>query len=88
MSDFLEEYATYCKTHGRPDRVELMLCDANAVLRGKWLPGDDEKKLTDGGVRLPLSTYAQHHGGRGRGHRAGYHRRRPPTGASSPLRDR
>ncbi|SPF75534.1 Gamma-glutamylputrescine synthetase PuuA [Aliiroseovarius pelagivivens] len=58
MSDFLEEYATYCKTHGRPDRVELMLCDANAVLRGKWLPGDDEKKLADGAVRLPLSTYA------------------------------
>ncbi|SMR81443.1 glutamate--putrescine ligase [Aliiroseovarius halocynthiae] len=58
MSDFLEEYATFCKTHGRPDRVELMLCDANAVLRGKWLPGDDEKKLTEGAVRLPLSTYA------------------------------
>ncbi|WP_371169203.1 glutamine synthetase family protein [Aliiroseovarius sp. 2305UL8-7] len=58
MSDFLEEYAEYCKAHGRPDRVELMLCDANAVLRGKWLPGDDEKKLADGAVRLPLSTYA------------------------------
>lgn len=58
MSDFLKEYANYCKAHGRPDRVELMLCDANAVLRGKWLPGDDEKKLADGGVRLPLSTYA------------------------------
>ena len=57
MSDFLEEYAQYCKTHGRPDRLELMLCDINAVLRGKWLPGDDEKKLTEGAVRLPHSTY-------------------------------
>ena len=57
MSSFLEEYARYCDTHGRPDRLELMLCDINAVLRGKWLPGDDEQKLTDGAVRLPHSTY-------------------------------
>ncbi len=58
MTDFLAEYAAFCDTHGRPDRVELMLCDINAVLRGKWLPGDDEEKLAEGGVRLPLSTYA------------------------------
>ena len=58
MTDFLSEYAAYCDAHGRPDRVELMLCDLNAVLRGKWLPGDDEVKLAEGGVRLPLSTYA------------------------------
>ena len=55
MSDFLQEYAAYCDTYGRPDRIELMLCDVNAVLRGKWLPGDDEKKLSEGAVRLPLS---------------------------------
>ena len=58
MSDFLKEYAQYCEKHGRPDRIELMLCDINAVLRGKWLPGDDEKKLSEGAVRLPHSTYA------------------------------
>ncbi len=58
MSDFLAEYAAYCEKYGRPDRVELMLSDINAVLRGKWLPGDDEKKIAEGGVRLPLSTYA------------------------------
>lgn len=58
MNEFLTEYAAYCEAHGRPDRVELMLCDINAVLRGKWLPGDDEQKLSEGGVRLPLSTYA------------------------------
>ena len=58
MTDFLAEYAAFCDAHGRPDRVELMLCDINAVLRGKWLPGDDEAKLAEGGVRLPLSTYA------------------------------
>lgn len=57
MSDFLKEYAAYCDKHGRPDRIELMLCDINAVLRGKWLPGDDEKKLSEGAVRLPHSTY-------------------------------
>ncbi|MCB1329889.1 MAG: glutamine synthetase, partial [Maritimibacter sp.] len=58
MTDFLAEYAAFCETHGRPDRVELMLCDINAILRGKWLPGEDETKLAAGGVRLPLSTYA------------------------------
>ncbi len=57
-TDFLSEYASFCTEHGRPDRLELMLCDINAVLRGKWLPGDDEEKLANGGVRLPLSTYA------------------------------
>ncbi|MCP5036765.1 MAG: glutamine synthetase, partial [Rhodobacteraceae bacterium] len=58
MSDFPEEYAGFIAKHGRPDRLELMLCDLNAVLRGKWLPGEDEAKLAEGGVRLPLSTYA------------------------------
>jgi glutamine synthetase len=58
MSDFLTEYAAFCDAHGRPERVELMLCDLNAVMRGKWLPGEDEKKLAEGAVRLPLSTYA------------------------------
>ena len=58
MSAFLDEYARYVARFGRPDRVELMLCDLNAVLRGKWLPGEDEAKLDAGGVRLPLSTYA------------------------------
>ena len=58
MTDFHAEYAAFCETHGRPDRVELMLCDINAILRGKWLPGEDEAKLAGGGVRLPLSTYA------------------------------
>ncbi len=58
MSDFLDEYAEFVAAHGRPERIELMLCDLNAVLRGKWLPGDDEAKLAEGAVRLPLSTYA------------------------------
>ena len=58
MSDFQSEWQDYCKRYGEPDRVELMLCDLNAVLRGKWLPGSEIAKLTDGGVKLPLSTYA------------------------------
>lgn len=58
MKDFLDEYAAFCAEHGRPERVELMMCDINAILRGKWLPGDDEEKLAKGGVRMPLSTYA------------------------------
>ncbi len=58
MSDFSAEYQAYCAEHGTPDRIEMMLCDLNAVLRGKWLPGDEIGKLHDFGVRLPMSTYA------------------------------
>ncbi|MAQ86270.1 MAG: glutamine synthetase [Maritimibacter sp.] len=58
MTSFLDEYAAYTAAHGTPDRIELLLPDINAILRGKWLPGTDAKKLQDGGVRLPLSTYA------------------------------
>ena len=58
MSGFEAEYSTYCDSHGAPDRLELMLCDLNAILRGKWLPGDATGKLANGGVRLPISTYA------------------------------
>lgn len=53
-----QEYQAYCAAHGRPERIELMLCDINAVLRGKWLPGDAIGKLEAGSVRLPYSTYA------------------------------
>lgn len=52
-----DEYESYVARYGRPERIELMLCDINAVLRGKWLPGDAIDKLQKGAVRLPYSTY-------------------------------
>ncbi|MEM9629828.1 MAG: glutamine synthetase family protein [Pseudomonadota bacterium] len=55
---FIEEYNHYCEQYGTPDRIEALLCDINAVLRGKWLSGDGVEKLEKGAVRLPLSTYA------------------------------
>ncbi len=58
MTDFQAEFDAYRNTHGAPDRIELLLCDLNAVLRGKWLPGDQVGKLISGEVRLPISTYA------------------------------
>ena len=58
MTDFQTEYREYCDTYGAPERIELMLCDLNGILRGKWLPGDQVDKLINGGVRLPISTYA------------------------------
>lgn len=58
MSGFAAEYEAYCAEYGTPDRIEMMLCDLNAVLRGKWLPGDEIGKLLSGEVRLPMSTYA------------------------------
>jgi glutamine synthetase len=58
MTEFEAEYQIYCDTYGAPERIELMLCDINAVLRGKWLPGDQVSKFAEGTVKLPLSTYA------------------------------
>ena len=58
MTDFMTEYETYCAKHGTPERIDLMLCDLNAVLRGKWLPSSEVSKLVNGQVRIPLSTYA------------------------------
>jgi glutamine synthetase len=58
MTEFEAEFKAYCDTYGVPERIELMLCDINAVLRGKWLPGDQVSKFAQGAVRLPLSTYA------------------------------
>jgi glutamine synthetase len=58
MNDFMTEYDTYCAQYGVPERIDLMLCDLNAVLRGKWLPASEVSKLVGGKVRLPLSTYA------------------------------
>lgn len=55
---FADEYQAYCKHYGAPERIECLLCDINAVLRGKWLPGDQHEKLSSGKVRLPFSTYA------------------------------
>lgn len=57
-SAFIGEYAEHRARHGEPDRIELLLCDINAILRGKWLPGAEAEKLAEGGTRLPLSTYA------------------------------
>lgn len=58
MSLFRTEFEEFCATHGTPDRLELMLCDLNAILRGKWLPADSIDKFETGAVRLPMSTYA------------------------------
>lgn len=58
MTEFEAEFEAYVNTYGEPERIELMLCDINAVLRGKWLPGDQVAKFKQGAVRLPLSTYA------------------------------
>lgn len=55
---FTDDFQAYCARYGAPERIELMLCDLNAILRGKWLPGDAWEKLEKGQVRLPLSTYA------------------------------
>ncbi len=52
------EVEAYLATHGQPGRVEVMLCDLNGILRGKWLPGDKLEAIGSGAMRLPVSTYA------------------------------
>ncbi|WP_132518062.1 glutamine synthetase family protein [Rhizobium sp. BK376] len=44
------------KTGGGMPRIEVLTIDMNGRLRGKQLPIDAEKKIWEGGVRLPLST--------------------------------
>ncbi len=58
MSSAATEYEAYVAAHGAPERIELLLCDLNAVLRGKWLPPDAIAKLDQGAVRLPVSAHA------------------------------
>lgn len=55
---FLNEYSAYTATHGVPERIEILLSDINGIFRGKWLPGDQPKKLAKGKVKLPFSTCA------------------------------
>lgn len=40
------------------ERMELLFPDMNGVFRGKWIPPESAAKLTEGTVRLPISTYA------------------------------
>ena len=39
------EFEKYCEQYGRPDHIELMLCDLNGIVRGKWHPTDQIDKL-------------------------------------------
>ena len=55
--NLFHEFDKYVSAYGKPDHIELMLCDINGIIRGKWLPADQIEKLVSGGVRLPLSTY-------------------------------
>ncbi|WP_240722518.1 glutamine synthetase family protein [Poseidonocella sp. HB161398] len=55
---FEEEYKAYCAEYGEPERIELLLCDLNGIFRGKWMPGDQWKKIAKGKVRIPYSTCA------------------------------
>ena len=57
MTDFMTEYDLYCTQHGVPERIDLMLCDINAVLRGKWLPSSEVSKLLDNQVRIPSNVW-------------------------------
>ncbi len=40
------------------ERIEALFPTINGIYRGKWLPAKDICKLANGGLRLPISTYA------------------------------
>ena len=39
------------------ERIEAIFPTINGIYRGKWLPASDLDKLTNGTMRLPISTY-------------------------------
>jgi len=40
------------------ERIEAIFPTINGIYRGKWMPAGDFAKLTNGALRLPVSTYA------------------------------
>ncbi|MCF6322005.1 MAG: glutamine synthetase family protein [Rhizobiaceae bacterium] len=40
------------------ERIEALFPTINGIYRGKWIPAKDIAKLANGGLRLPISTYA------------------------------
>jgi len=44
--------------HGPADRVELLLPDSTAILRGKWVPGATARRLADTPAGMPVSAHA------------------------------
>ena len=52
---FIREFDKYVGAYGKPDHIELMLCDLNGIIRGKWLPADQIEKLVSGGCLLYTS---------------------------------
>ena len=50
-----QELEQYQQQHGTPLRVGVLICDCNAVFRGKWFPGSDLEKLVERGTNFPLS---------------------------------
>lgn len=51
ISDFLIQ-------HPDTERIEAIFATINGAYRGKWIPAKDFNKLTNGTLRLPISTYA------------------------------
>lgn len=53
-----ETLRTFLADNPDLERIELLFPDMNGVFRGKWLPPEGAMKLVEGGVRLPVSSYA------------------------------
>jgi len=49
------EIDAYLAAHGVPNVLDVLIPDANGILRGKQLPGSYLNKLADKGVNMPLS---------------------------------
>ncbi|SDR14159.1 glutamine synthetase family protein [Pseudovibrio sp. Tun.PSC04-5.I4] len=55
---FKEEAERFQKQHPDLEKIEVLYSGFCGPLRGKWLPASMLSKLTEGAVRLPLSTVA------------------------------
>jgi glutamine synthetase len=54
----MKEATAFFKKNPHVEMIEAFVVDVNGVLRGKWVPRRSIKKITNDGMRIPLSAFA------------------------------
>ncbi len=57
MKAFAARAAAFMADNPDVEIVECVFPDMNGVMRGKWLPAAQIDKLSEGAIRMPMSTY-------------------------------
>ncbi len=53
-----QELEAFFQQHPEIETVEVLLTDLNGVLRGKWLPVENVRRVIDGNFKMPLTSVA------------------------------